>query len=721
MKGAKRVCLFAATLCFAAVFGILFLLGAPDAKAADGSGVQAMEAVGGIEYTYYYYEGDSEEEGPYAVLKYADMHDRTECDVPESLGGYPVRYIVNCAFMNNSRVTRIALPGSVRKIDAFAFEGCTALTELDLANVQEIARVDILWRSVHSQPAPDEYYAGSSYLTLGAMPELKTITVSEQNAAFEVRDGVLMTKKAKDRAREIVCYPSGDPRTKYVIPDDCKGIRIGAFNSTSALKELKWNNWNSKENVVFVQPTTYYPNCDSIDTIDIGMTEKIERDTINKNEIYNIKIPYSLRLKEIKVDPENPDFTVKDGVLFSKDMKYIVRYPNGKEGSVYAVPDEVEVLSEGVFAGSCLEEVQLPETLSGVIPYAAFCKSKSFERIRIPDRVSGICSYAFKGCDSLKEIVIPPYTQNIDEELAGTDAVLKGEAGSFAEEWARENEKTFEAMEFERDANHIDCPYLGKTVTMEYGQQPKAIDISASTDLSYEVSGEAARVERLTAQQGKSPYATDKQIRLSVTPVKAGTIKVMVNAERNALYGSASGEITIKVTKASQRIKTDRSAYTGRCGKAVYLGADARTGLTYRNGDKKIAEVSGNGKILFKRPGKTTVTVIAAETAQYKGARKTVTIISKLARPHLEVITKKGQAKLSWNRVKGAEQIQLYVKYPGKKKYEKVMTRGAKLKSVMHKGLKRGKKYRYKVRVRAKTNGKYYYSAFSKTRVVRAR
>ena len=109
------------------------------------------------------------------------------------------------------------------------------------------------------------------------------------------------------------------------------------------------------------------------------------------------------------------------------------------------------------------------------------------------------------------------------------------------------------------------------------------------------------------------------------------------------------------------------------------------------------------------------MTVIAAETAQYKGARKTVTIISKLARPHLEVITKKGQAKLSWNRVKGAEQIQLYVKYPGKKKYEKVMTRGAKLKSVMH------KKYRYKVRVRAKTNGKYYYSSFSKVQVVRAR
>ncbi len=88
---------------------------------------------------------------------------------------------------------------------------------------------------------------------------------------------------------------------------------------------------------------------------------------------------------------------------------------------------------------------------------------------------------------------------------------------------------------------------------------------------------------------------------------------------------------------------------------------------------------------------------------QYKGARKIVTIVSKLARPNLDVITKKEQAKLSWNRVKGADQAKLYVKYPGKKQYEKVVTRVAKLKSTMHKELKRSKKYRYKVRARRRT------------------
>lgn len=713
MDVSKRVGLFAAALCFAAVLGITFLQGAPEAKAADDSGVQAMDIVDGIGYRYYCYEGDSDGEGPYAVLKYVDMNGRTECDVPASLGGYPVRHVVNCAFMNDANVTRISLPDTVEIVDAFAFEGCTALTELDLANVQEIARVGLFSSSPHSQPGPAKYYYREYYQTLGAMPALETITVSEQNAAFEVRDGVLMTKKTKTSRREIVCYPSGDPRTKYVIPDDCAGIRIGAFNSTSALKELKWNNWNSAEGITFASSTTYYPNCDSIDTIDIGMTGKPDRDSSNENDWYEIRIPSSLSIKAYKADPQNPDYMVIDGVIFSKDMKYIVRYPNEKEGAAYAVPDEVEVLSEGVFAGSCLEEVQLPENISGRIPYAAFNKCSSLERIRIPDRMNAICTSAFKGCDSLKEIVIPPYTEHIDEELAYTDAVIKGEAGSFAEDWAGKNEMTFEAMEFERDANHIDCPYLGKTVTMEYGQQPKAIDISASTDLSYEVSGEAASVERLTAQQGTSPYSTDRQIRLSVTPVKVGMVTMRVSAERDAIYDAAAGEITIKVTKASQRVKTDKSAYTGKCGKSAYLGASAKTALSYKSSDKKIATVSKDGKVSYKRPGTAKITITAAESSRYKAATGTVKVTAKLARPYLKMRGRTGRIKLIWNQIKGADQVQLYVKFPGKKKYEKVMTRGARLKSVTHKGLKPGKVYRYKVRVRSKVNGNYHYSDFS--------
>ena len=49
------------------------------------------------------------------------------------------------------------------------------------------------------------------------------------------------------------------------------------------------------------------------------------------------------------------------------------------------------------------------------------------------------------------------------------------------------------------------------------------------------------------------------------------------------------------------------------------------------------------------------------------------------------------------------------------------MTRNASLKSVVHKGLKKGKVYRYMVRVRTKVHGKYVYSGFSKVKRISAR
>ena len=166
-------------------------------------------------------------------------------------------------------------------------------------------------------------------------------------------------------------------------------------------------------------------------------------------------------------------------------------------------------------------------------------------------------------------------------------------------------------------------------------------------------------------------------------------------------------------TKASQRVKTDKSAYTGKCGKSAYLGASAKTALSYKSSDKKIATVSNDGKVSYKRPGTAKITITAAESSRYKAATGTVKVTANLARPYLKMRGRTGRIKLIWNQIKGADQVQLYVKFPGKKKYEKVMTRGARLKSVTHKGLKPGKVYRYKVRVRSKVNGKYRYSDFS--------
>lgn len=88
-----------------------------------------------------------------------------------------------------------------------------------------------------------------------------------------------------------------------------------------------------------------------------------------------------------------------------------------------------------------------------------------------------------------------------------------------------------------------------------------------------------------------------------------------------------------------------------------------------------------------------------------------------LKRPTLKVkALKKKKIKLTWGKVENADGYIVYVKIPGKKKYVKAVTRNATVKSVTHKGLSKGRVYKYKVRAFKKVNGKVYYSPYSKVR-----
>ena len=71
------------------------------------------------------------------------------------------------------------------------------------------------------------------------------------------------------------------------------------------------------------------------------------------------------KLKTINVESANTHFCSVDGVLFSKDMKTLWRYPEAKESSSYEVPSPVELLEVSAFDGCrSLTSVTLPETFT---------------------------------------------------------------------------------------------------------------------------------------------------------------------------------------------------------------------------------------------------------------------------------------------------------------------------------------------------------------------
>ena len=112
-----------------------------------------------------------------------------------------------------------------------------------------------------------------------------------------------------------------------------------------------------------------------------------------------------------------------------------------------------------------------------------------------------------------------------------------------------------------------------------------------------------------------------------------------------------------------------------------------------------------------------------ARNVEAQASQKAANARSKaLKRPGLRVKALKGKKiKLKWSRVANADGYIIYVKYPGRKKYVKATVRNATVKAVTHRGLSRGKVYRYKVRAYKKVKGKIRYSPFSKVRKARVR
>ena len=179
--------------------------------------------------------------------------------------------------------------------------------------------------------------------------------------------------------------------------------------------------------------------------------------------------------------------------------------------------------------------------------------------------------------------------------------------------------------------------------------------------------------------------------------------------------------VQIFVDWVQQTIECEDS-YSTTMGKPVTIKATAVGPITFKSRDKDTATVSSKGKVKFKHPGTVTIRVRADVTGYYWYCEKDVQVTCKMTRPTLKVTTpKKGCAKLTWSKVRGAQHYMVYVKYPGKKKYRAVLSKPAKVKSVTHKGLKKGKRYSYKVRGYLVSSGGVYYGPFSKEKTVKIR
>ena len=225
--------------------------------------------------------------------------------------------------------------------------------------------------------------------------EKRTIKITGTKQGSKDTTGVINIPKTIDgyTVTEIgkSAFKSYRKITSVSIPDTVTKIGSKAFESCTSMKTFKLSN-----KVTSIGDDVFF-DCSALQSIAIPSS---------LTKIGAADFGWCTSLKEIKVDKNNENFVSVNGVLFKKDMKTIIAYPNARS-STYKIPDGVTEIDRFAFCGCTkLTSVTIPKSVT-TIHGAAFNACTSLTSITIPDSVSIIREGAFDGCTSLKSITIP--------------------------------------------------------------------------------------------------------------------------------------------------------------------------------------------------------------------------------------------------------------------------------------------------------------------------
>lgn len=284
--------------------------------------------------------------------------------------------ILNCAFEDVEGVEKISIASTIELIEEGAFWGCSVLKEICVdENNKKYKTIDgnlyskdgkILIKYaggkeengfiVPNRVTHINNYAfedadhltrisiGDNVVSIGEQAfsscrNLININISYKNPEYRSIEGVLYSKGGK----ELIAYPQGKAEKSFMPPESVMSINNYALNWARGLRDI------------FIGKNISFISEKAIDACG--------------------------DLMNIKVVSDNPNYKSVEGVLYSKDGKKIIRYPQGKAGTSFVIPNGVTYIAENAFS---------------------FCKNLT--NIIINKEIASIGRNAFWFCDNLKNI-----------------------------------------------------------------------------------------------------------------------------------------------------------------------------------------------------------------------------------------------------------------------------------------------------------------------------
>ncbi len=206
---------------------------------------------------------------------------------------------------------------------------------------------------------------------------------------------------------------------EIILPENLEILKTGTIGLTYNLQKITFpKNLKKIEHHAIEAPKL--KNATIPDTVEViedsafSNCEKLTEINIPKN-VKKLHSPFDwcFKVKQINLAPENPNFKIIKGAIFSPDGKKLICVPPALCEN-YKIPFGTEVLESGCFDSFAGKSVVIPESVK-TIKQGTFKNCLKLETVLIPDSVVEMGYHSFMQCDKLKNLRLSEQIVNINE------------------------------------------------------------------------------------------------------------------------------------------------------------------------------------------------------------------------------------------------------------------------------------------------------------------
>lgn len=597
--------------------------------------------------------------------------------------------IGHSAFFGCKSLQSIKIPKNVTSIDAYAFLNCIALKNIDLPDDLEIIS--------------ESCFENCISLKSIKFPK-KLIAICHSAFSGSGLESIDIKNNVKYICSFAFAYCEN---LKSVIVEEDIYLQGSEFLSCSKLESITFN---GKITLVYKTPynesygSGIFESCPMLKKAVLPSYFEIKNsydgDTDGKKypiqSYRNFDDSDNLKLSNITFN-DNPK--IINGVVFSTDGKTLLWYPDDLTASSYTIPNGVQTLAYSSFANQTyIRHINIPDSVTQ-FDGRVFSGCSNLDNVIIPDGVTTL--FDFQNCTSLRSIYIPNSVikmyQSGKQSLVTFDncenLVIYCDKNSYAENFAKEY--------FFVHTESVYCHFDSNGGKAEYNKQPVIPsdiywNLPKATKNNYNFAG----------------WYTSK-----IGGNKITENDIVTKDESYMLYAhwSKKSDTPKPTPKKSQTISAKSFTKTYG-GKSFKIGAKAKTKLSYKSGDNKVATVSSSGKVTIKGIGKVTITITAKGNSAYKPATKKITITIN-PKPVTKITVKtdsKKSAQISWSKPAKVSGCQISFSYKKNFKEGERIDQVLYKNKILYKGIKRNAYFRIRAFTKYK-NVKYYSSWTVKT------